>query len=111
MKKIVLALALALSLEACPGAGGPQVATVSAVTLGAFDLSLYGWDARMDADKLKPGSAAALRIARDGRAVLGGYQLAHIARQAAAPDPALDALYDKVVAHAKATFARLEGGG
>jgi hypothetical protein len=112
MKKIVMAFALAatMAVAAC-GAGGPEIATVSAVSLGGFDVSLYGWDAAMNAGKLAPGSPTAVRIARDGRVALSGFELGHVARQAAAPDPALDALYAKVTAHAEATFARLEGGG
>jgi hypothetical protein len=110
MKKLMIAAALAASmtLAAC-GAGGPEIATISAVSLGAFDVSLYGWDAAVNAHKLTPGSPTAIRIARDGRVALTGFQLAHTARQTAAPDPALDVLYDKVVAHAEQTFARLEG--
>jgi hypothetical protein len=110
MKKIVLALLLALPLEACPGSG-PEIATASAVTLGAFDVSLYGWDALVDSGKIVPGSKSALRIAKDGRLTLSGFEFAHIARQTAAPDPALDALYDKVTAHAEQTFNKLDPPG
>jgi hypothetical protein len=109
MTKLHLAFLVAASMvvAACGGAG-TEIATVSAASLGAFDVSLYGWDALINAGKVTPGSPQAARIAKDGRAALAGFELAHVARQTAAPDPAIDALYEKVVAHADATFSRLD---
>jgi hypothetical protein len=112
MRRTLLALLapVSLMLAACGGAT-TGVSTASAVSLGGFDVTLYGWEAWLNAGKLTPGSEKAKGYAKHGRELLAGIQFAHIARQVGVPNPALDELYDKVVAHAEAVIARLEGPG